>query len=262
MGRGWGNEIGCQRKLAVCKTLNCTHDSSQCSPLQHAFGLRRGACLSGAGLAVVAAELPLPAGGACWHGCFMPWCWPLARQGTRRVSDLRLPCRSRPGWLRGVHAIESQLLFPQLQTRRALCALGAAAVLLALFFPGSALHPTRFGLAAAALGAGHCLLWPVWRGRGTCLVHDACRRPHAPGRRLPQRHAAADAGAPDVPLCRGRLRPAVGHPAGGNPVWRVALRIQAGWKWNHKTMFSVLSWLTFAVLLLGRRVWLARPARG
>ena len=24
------------------------------------------------------------------------------------------------------------------------------------------------------------------------------------------------------------------------------------WKWNHKTVFSVLSWLTFAVLLLGR----------
>ena len=25
-----------------------------------------------------------------------------------------------------------------------------------------------------------------------------------------------------------------------------------GWKWNHKTVFSVLSWLTFAVLLIGR----------
>jgi ABC-type uncharacterized transport system permease subunit len=26
----------------------------------------------------------------------------------------------------------------------------------------------------------------------------------------------------------------------------------AGWKWNHKTVFSVLSWLVFAVLLVGR----------
>ena len=25
-----------------------------------------------------------------------------------------------------------------------------------------------------------------------------------------------------------------------------------GWKWNHKTVFSVLSWLSFAVLLVGR----------
>jgi len=24
------------------------------------------------------------------------------------------------------------------------------------------------------------------------------------------------------------------------------------WRWNHKTIFSVLSWLTFAVLLIGR----------
>ena len=30
---------------------------------------------------------------------------------------------------------------------------------------------------------------------------------------------------------------------------------QAGWKWNHKTIFSVLSWLTFAVLLIGRSQW-------
>ena len=25
-----------------------------------------------------------------------------------------------------------------------------------------------------------------------------------------------------------------------------------GWQWDHKTVFSILSWLTFAVLLLGR----------
>ena len=26
-------------------------------------------------------------------------------------------------------------------------------------------------------------------------------------------------------------------------------------KWNHKTIFSVLSWITFAVLLIGRSQW-------
>jgi len=25
-----------------------------------------------------------------------------------------------------------------------------------------------------------------------------------------------------------------------------------GWRWSHKTVFSLLSWLTFAILLLGR----------
>jgi ABC-type uncharacterized transport system permease subunit len=27
---------------------------------------------------------------------------------------------------------------------------------------------------------------------------------------------------------------------------------QAAWRWDHKTVFSLLSWVTFAVLLLGR----------
>jgi len=27
---------------------------------------------------------------------------------------------------------------------------------------------------------------------------------------------------------------------------------QAAWRWDHKTVFSMLSWLTFAVLLVGR----------
>jgi ABC-type uncharacterized transport system permease subunit len=27
------------------------------------------------------------------------------------------------------------------------------------------------------------------------------------------------------------------------------------WKWNHKTIFSVLSWITFAALLWGRWQW-------
>jgi ABC-type uncharacterized transport system permease subunit len=35
------------------------------------------------------------------------------------------------------------------------------------------------------------------------------------------------------------------------------------WKWDHKTIFSVLAWLTFAVLLIGRARfgWRGRTAR-
>ena len=50
------------------------------------------------------------------------------------------PALSVTAWLvAAVYAIESQL-YPQLQTRWALAVLGAASVLLALAFPGTALH--------------------------------------------------------------------------------------------------------------------------
>jgi len=45
-------------------------------------------------------------------------------------------------------------------------------------FPGNLLHPTASTLAAAALGTGHCVLWPVWRGRGARLVHEPGGRAH------------------------------------------------------------------------------------
>jgi ABC-type uncharacterized transport system permease subunit len=37
---------------------------------------------------------------------------------------------------------------------------------------------------------------------------------------------------------------------------------QAAWRWDHKTVFSLLSWLTFAILLIGRQRfgWRGRKA--
>ena len=37
---------------------------------------------------------------------------------------------------------------------------------------------------------------------------------------------------------------------------------QASWRWDHKTVFSLLSWITFAVLLVGRERfgWRGRKA--
>jgi ABC-type uncharacterized transport system permease subunit len=37
---------------------------------------------------------------------------------------------------------------------------------------------------------------------------------------------------------------------------------QASWRWDHKTVFSMLSWITFAVLLVGRERfgWRGRKA--
>ena len=34
-----------------------------------------------------------------------------------------------------------------------------------------------------------------------------------------------------------------------------------GWKWDHKTVFSVLAWISFAVLLIGRASRSGRTAR-
>ena len=37
---------------------------------------------------------------------------------------------------------------------------------------------------------------------------------------------------------------------------------QAAWRWDHKTVFSLLSWATFAILLIGRQRfgWRGRTA--
>ena len=165
------------------------------------------------------------------------------------------PALSVTAWLvAAVYMIESRV-FPQLQTRWALCALGSAAVLLALFFPGSALHPTAspwlplhwaLGIASYGLfGAAVAHAWFMTR------TEDRIR-------------LAADShsGMPLLTIERLMFR----FVAGGFILLSASLLVailfgdslyesQAGWKWNHKTIFSVLSWLTFAVLLIGRSQW-------
>jgi ABC-type transport system involved in cytochrome c biogenesis permease subunit len=159
------------------------------------------------------------------------------------------PALSVTAWLvLTVYAVERQL-FPQLQARWALAGLGAAAVLLALVFPGTPLHVSRFALAAAALGAGHRVLRPV-RGRRGARLADAARE-----RTI--RQAAEPSGLPLLTLERLTFRFAAPAscccrprcwPAPSSPKYCTA----AAWRWDHKTVFSVLSWAAFALLLLGR----------
>ena len=54
----------------------------------------------------------------------------------------------------------------------------------------------------------------------------------------------ADTGAPDLPVRAGRLRAAVRHPAGG-PAVQHSCTAPGGLEWDHKSVFSVLSWLAF-----------------
>lgn len=162
------------------------------------------------------------------------------------------PALSVTAWLvAAVYAIESQV-FPQLQTRWALSALGGAAVLLALIFPGHPLHVDTspwlilhwaLGIASYGLfGAAVVHAWFMTR------TEESIRRATEPHiglplltlERLTFRFVSAGFSLLSATLFVAFV---FGESLYGTPMV---------WKWDHKTIFSVLSWLTFAALLLGR----------
>jgi len=161
------------------------------------------------------------------------------------------PALSVTAWLvLTVYAVESHL-FPQLQARWALAGLGAVAVLLALLFPGTPLHemaspwlPLHWALGIASYGLFAAAVVHAW------LMLRAER----------QMRKAADlaGGIPLLTLERLTFRlVSAGFVLLSATLlagWLFGEQLYGihGWKWNHKTVFSVLSWLTFAVLLVGR----------
>ena len=75
------------------------------------------------------------------------------------------PALSVTAWLvLTVYAVESHV-FPQLRARWALAGLGRRRGAAGTAVPGQSAASLGLALAAAALGAGHRLLWPVRRGR-------------------------------------------------------------------------------------------------
>jgi ABC-type uncharacterized transport system permease subunit len=162
------------------------------------------------------------------------------------------PALSVTAWLvAAVYAVETQM-FPQLQTRWALCGLGAAAVILALIFPGAVLpantsvwFPVHLAFGIACYGLF-----------GTAAVH-AWFMTRAEKR---IRHAEdPHSGVPLLTLERLTYR----FVMAGFVLLSATLLVGFGfgeavygrghaWRWDHKTVFSVLSWVTFAVLLVGR----------
>ncbi len=162
------------------------------------------------------------------------------------------PALSVTAWLvAAVYAVESHV-YPQLQTRWPLCALGAAAVVLAQLFPGNALHATAspwlplhwalgiasYGLFAAAVAHAWFMTRTEDRIRLAADPHSGM--PLLTIERLTFRFVAAGFVLLSATLLVGIL---FGESLYGNA---------SAWKWDHKTIFSVLSWLTFAVLLIGR----------
>ena len=161
------------------------------------------------------------------------------------------PALSVTVWLvAAVYAVESQL-YPQLQTRWALSILGAGAVVLSLVFPGQTLHarasawlPLHWALGIASYG-----LFTV------AVIHAVLML------RAEERIRQAVAGAPGLPLLT--LERLTFRFAGAGFALLTATLLAgvlfdeqlygSAWKWSHKTVFSVLSWLVFAILLFGRK---------
>ncbi len=160
------------------------------------------------------------------------------------------PALSMTAWLvLTVYAIERQV-FPQLEARWALAGIGAITVLLALAFPGTPLHPAlsawlpvhwalgiaSYGLFAAAVIHAWLMMRAERHIRQATDSHAGL--PLLTLERLTFRFATGGFVLLSATLLAGLV---FGEAAGG-----------PGWRWDHKTTFSVLAWLAFAALLLGR----------
>ncbi|SFM15991.1 inner membrane protein YpjD [Variovorax sp. OV329] len=163
------------------------------------------------------------------------------------------PALSVTAWLvLTVYAIESRM-YPALNVRRVLAGLGAVAVLLAVLFPGTLLHvsaspwlPLHLALGIASYGLF-----------GAAVVHAGLMG-HAE-KQIRQASAPAG-GVPLLTLERLTFR----FVAGGFVLLTATLLAGflfsemlygtsvRSWKWDHKTVFSLLAWVTFGVLLIGR----------
>ncbi|MEK9802172.1 MAG: cytochrome c biogenesis protein CcsA [Curvibacter sp.] len=196
-------------------------------------------------------RLPVPAARAAvliaWllHGALLGW--GLLGDSPRFGFA---PALSVTVWLvAAVYAIESRL-YPQLRTRWALSVLGAGVVVLAWFFPGQALQtsasvwlPLHWALGIASYG-----LFAVAVVHALLMLRAEDRIRHA---------AESGSGLPLLTLERLTFR----FVGAGFVLLSATLLAGllfdeqlygAAWKWSHKTVFSVLSWAVFAVLLLGR----------
>ena len=155
-------------------------------------------------------------------------------------------------WVLTAYAVESQY-FPQLRARWAMAALGSAAVALAWYFPGQALHvsssfwlPLHWALGIASYGMF-----------AAAVIHAALMSRAEKEIRMGNENQS---GLPLLTLERLMFRfiflgfvlltlTLIAGIVFGEQLYGAA---GAVWKWDHKTVFSLLSWITFAVLLFGR----------
>ena len=159
------------------------------------------------------------------------------------------PALSATVWLvLAVYGIESRFVtLPGV--RRTLAWLGALAVVLAWTWPGE-LRPqalSRWAPLHWVLGIASYGLF------GAAVLHGALL--NRAERQLRQRSTAPAAGMPLLRLERLTFR----FVAAGFVVLTAALLLGAWfaspWRWDHKTVFSMLGWVVFAALLAGRQAF-------
>lgn len=161
------------------------------------------------------------------------------------------PALSVTAWLVLTVYVVEQQVYPQLRSRWPLAMLGSVAVLLAVIFPGTPLHvdaspwlPLHLALGIASYGLF-----------AAAVVHAALM---TRAERQMRQRGDHDGGLPLLTLERLTFRFV------GAGFALLTATLAAGWLfgealygkawiWNHKSVFSVLSWLTFAILLFGRK---------
>jgi ABC-type uncharacterized transport system permease subunit len=166
------------------------------------------------------------------------------------------PAISVTAWLVvTAYMVESQF-FPKFRARWAMGGLGSVAVVLAWFFPGTPLSaqasawlPLHWALGLSAygmFGAAVVHAWMMTRAEHDIrMAHDADNGlPLLTLERLTFRFVTAGFALLTATLVAGFFFGEAHYGQG-----------QGHWRWDHKTIFAMLSWLTFAVLLIGRSQW-------
>lgn len=143
-----------------------------------------------------------------------------------------------------VYAVE-RWIYPQLPSRKALGVTAAVAVAAALFFPGNFLasHSSTWLAIHLALGVACYGLF------GIAVVHAWLMR----RAEIRFRHAQdPDSGLPLLTLERLTYRFVVAGFLLLSATLLAGFLFGEALRWDHKTVFSLLAWVIFGVLLIGR----------
>ncbi|MDO5693960.1 MAG: cytochrome c biogenesis protein CcsA [Pseudomonadota bacterium] len=163
------------------------------------------------------------------------------------------PALSITVWLVLTAYVVESRLYPRLRARLALAGFGTLTIVLALLFPGARLPATSssllplhwalglsaYGLFAAAVAHG----WLMTRAERQMrqAVQPVEGVPLLTLERLMFRFIGAGFLLLTLTMLAGAFF--------GETLYGASY---TGWRWDHKRMFTLLSWLTFATLLLGR----------
>jgi ABC-type uncharacterized transport system permease subunit len=172
------------------------------------------------------------------------------------------PALSATAWMVVLVYLLEYRWYPQLKTRWGMYVLGGIALLLAVLFPGQPLHvnaspwlPLHWVLGMASYGLFGAAVIHAWlMNRAEQEIRMAAENP---------------TGLPLLTLERLTFRFIISGFVlltatllAGFIFGEVLYDAQRSFKWDHKTVFSTMAWITFAILLWGRwrNGWRGRQA--